>query len=143
MKKPMTGNSGYHTPVYDFRTKDTHIPETYSAGSPRRGKAAKRGSPTGLSPILAAAGCILTAVMLCAGLLIQARLTDLSQQTVDVMERIELLENEKARLEIAHAAAFAPAELEARALELGMRRPCADQIINADPSGSDFDSGDE
>ncbi len=139
----MTGKSGYQTPVYDFRTKDTYIPETYSAGSPARGNAAKRGKKSSLSPLLAAAGCILTAVMLCAGLFIQARLTELSQQTVDIMERIELLQNEKARLEIAHAAVFAPAELEARALELGMRRPCADQIKEADPSGSDFDSWDE
>ena len=122
--------------AYDFRTRDRYIPEEYSGDISRSDKTkGERTYPPKLSRLLALAGGLIGAVMLCCSLVAQAQLNEISNRTVELQDRIADLRSRQARLEIELSQICELTRLENYAIDvLGMQRPGADQIIYLDSS---------
>ena len=128
---------------YDFRTRDTYTPEEYS-GEIGRGniKKGERTYPPKLSRLLALAGGLIGAVLLCCSLVAQAQLNEISNRTVELQGRMTDLRSQQARLEIELAQLCDLARLEDYAIDvLGMQKPGADQIIYLDSSDEGGSAG--
>ena len=128
----MSGNISFGSSAYDFRERDTYNPEAYSVGNAI--KTEKNQKKIHMAP-LAVTGALLSAAMLCFGLLARSEINAVSNDTVAVMKRIEVLRQENARLELACSQQFTTQRIEEFAIEqLGMQKPGCDQIIYIDSS---------
>lgn len=127
--------------AYDFRNTETYPCEEYGllpedAKKPKKSKKTRGAarSRQGIS-LLALIGTPLAAAMLVFSIMAQIHLVTLSDQTVELSQRIIQLRDENTRLGIEYAMSFELAELDSYArTELGMRRPSADQINYIDTS---------
>lgn len=140
----MAGNRAYQASAYDFRTRDTYTPDSYSAGYKAAAKGRRNSAKKGTAALPVFLGAALTAAALVFSLLAQAKLTAVSNETVELYRRIEQLSDEQVRLKIEHTRAFGLEELEDYARNvLGMHRPTADQITytETDSSEGDFPAG--
>lgn len=131
----MSGREYSLHPAYDFRARDTYIPEAYSAGKTRRrAQGAKRRRSTFKKSAAAVLGTALAAAAIFGSLLLQLRLTEISAMTLETQAAAEELEEQQIRLRLEYSRLFSPERLEQAAREMGMCRPGADQTNNKDSS---------
>ena len=140
----------YGSLAYDFNNPELYGGEEYSAPQTpaakpetRTGtKVHTRARPAvhtkqGFAPT-AVIGMVIAAFLLVTGITAQVRLLGVSGDSVELMSRLDALEEAQDKLRIRYESAFNLAEIEEYATTvLGMQKPTADQISYIDTSAPD------
>jgi len=132
-KVPYSQAVNYIAGAYDFRHFGDEGPGDYCRMQEAKANT-KRKKKRLRSPAMAVAS-ILCVVLLFAGIMSQAELVAISNETVAVQKSIDELMHEQTFLKIRHEMAFSLEETEQYAIDvLGMKKPSAQQIQTIDVS---------